>query len=83
MSSPRVLQYRLLASRSLVLAGLGAIAAVELTKRFAPALVHLVRGAAAVVLIVVVVALFRGFRPRGDDDRRQDERREDERRNSS
>jgi len=78
-----VLQYRLLASRSLVLAGLGAIAVVELAKRFAPALVHLARGAAAIVLIVVAVALFRGFRPRGDDDRRQDERREDERRNSS
>ena len=82
-SPPRVVQHRVRAAGSLVLVGAGAIAIVVLVSRFAPAFADLTRGAAGIIIILVAVALFRAFRPRGEEDRRQDERREDERRNSS
>jgi len=82
-SSPPVLRHRLRAAGSHALVGAGAIAAVVLVNRFAPAFTDLARGAAAMVWIVVAVSLFRRFRPRSEEDRRQDERREDERRDST
>lgn len=75
-----MLRHRLRAAGSLALVAVGTVAAVLLVNRFAPVLTDMARGAAAIVLIAVAVALFRRFRPRGEEDRRQDERREDERR---
>ena len=78
-----MLEARLRGSGWLLLITAGALAAVALVNRFAPAFVDLARGAAAIVVILVAAALFRRFRSRGEEERRLDERRDDERRETS
>jgi predicted Na+-dependent transporter len=77
-----IVRNRLRASGSLVFAAAAAIAAVVLSARFAPAESDLVRTLAAILIVVVSVMFFRGFRARRAVERRTDERRELERRDA-